>query len=202
MYTRLVRLFLVLYVGCGVLFLPLWIKAAQRIGKKAAWLSAMALNTGAFLFVFFIGAGDETAYAVLVFLSGIGFGATLALPSAMQADVIDYHELLTGARSEGCYVGLWSVSKKLAAALGIGIALFALGRTGYVPNQPQTQTVRLALRIMYALVPCLCNLAGFAIALRYPISADMHTRIRTAIEEKQAGREPTDPLGAGPSQPG
>ena len=41
----------------------------------------MVVNTGAFIGVFFLGPGDETAYGVLVFLSGIGFGATLAIPS-------------------------------------------------------------------------------------------------------------------------
>jgi GPH family glycoside/pentoside/hexuronide:cation symporter len=112
----------------------------------------------------------------------------------MQADVIDYHELLTGSRSEGCYVGLWSISKKLAAALGVGVALFVLGRTGYVPNRPQPDTVRLALRILYALVPCLCNLAGFVIALRYPVSRQMHQRIREAIARRREGRDVSDPL--------
>jgi GPH family glycoside/pentoside/hexuronide:cation symporter len=178
-------LFLILYMGCGILFLPLWIRLALKFGKKPAWLAAMALNTGSFLFVFFLGPGAEGFYGALVILSGIGFGATLALPSAMQADVIDYHELLTGTRSEGCYVGLWSVAKKLAAALGIGVALFALGRAGYVPNQPQPARVRLVLRTLYALVPCACNLAGLLVALRYPISKAAHDRIREGIRNPE-----------------
>ena len=72
----------------------------------------MALNTGAFVGVFFLAPGDTLLYGLLVFLSGIGFGATLAIPSAIQADVIDYDELLTGERREGQYIGLWSISKK------------------------------------------------------------------------------------------
>ena len=71
----------------------------------------MAINTGAFVGVFFLGPGDAAIYGILVFLSGIGFGATLAIPSAIQADVIDYDELLTGERREGQYIGLWSISK-------------------------------------------------------------------------------------------
>ena len=78
----------------------------------------MAINTGAFAGVFFLGPGDAAIYGILVFLSGIGFGATLAIPSAIQADVIDYDELLTGERREGQYIGLWSISKKFAAAMG------------------------------------------------------------------------------------
>ena len=47
-------------------------------------------------------------------------GATLALPSAIQADVIDYDEYLTGSRQEGWYIGIWSVVKKFSAAIGVG----------------------------------------------------------------------------------
>jgi GPH family glycoside/pentoside/hexuronide:cation symporter len=88
--------FLLLYFATGIVFLPVWVRLARRIGNKAAWLSAMVINMGAFAGVFLLGAGDEFMYGMLVFLSGIGFGTTLALPSAIQADVIDYDELLTG----------------------------------------------------------------------------------------------------------
>jgi Na+/melibiose symporter-like transporter len=67
-------------------------------------------------------------------LSGIGFGATLALPSSIQADVIDYDELLTGERREGQYIGLWSISKKMAAAVGVGVGLAVLGAAGCRPS--------------------------------------------------------------------
>ena len=79
--------FLLLYFVTGVFFLPGWIALSRRIGKKETWLTAMVLNTGAFLGVFFLGPGDTVLYGIFVFLSGIGFGATVAIPSAMQADV-------------------------------------------------------------------------------------------------------------------
>jgi GPH family glycoside/pentoside/hexuronide:cation symporter len=157
----------------------------------------MAINTGAFMGVFFLGPGDAPIYGVLVFLSGIGFGATIAIPSAMQADVIDYDELLSGKRREGLYVGVWSVTKKLAAALGVGAALTILGQVGYVPNTDQTQQVQFALRVLYALVPSLCNMAAFFIALSYPITRGVHREILAAIAERRAGRTVRDPLRPG-----
>jgi len=177
--------FLLLYFITGILFLPLWIKAAERFGKKNAWLSAMAINTGAFIGVFFLGAGDTVMYGILVFLSGTGFGATLALPSSMQADVIDYDELMTGERREGQYVGIWSFAKKAAAAFGVGIGLAILGMSGYEPNIRQSESVTFTLRVLYALVPCLCNAAGFIIALNYPITGAEFDRIRKSIQERK-----------------
>lgn len=187
-------LFLVLYFVTGVLFLPGWVRLAKTIGKKYAWIASMAVNTGAFIGVFFLGPGDAWIYGVLVFLSGIGFGATLAIPSAMQADVIDYDELLTGKRREGQYIGLWSIAKKLAAALGVGISLSLLGVSGYSPNVEQSEQVVFYLRLLYALVPSICNLVALAIALLYPIDRERHEAIRAAIEERREGRSYRDPL--------
>ena len=195
--SPLADFFLLLYFATGILFLPGWVFLARRIGKKRAWLLSIAVNTGAFTGVFFLGPGQATAYGVLVFLSGIGLGATLALPSSIQADVIDYDELLTGERREGRYIGLWSIAKKLAAAVGVGVGLSVLGLAGYVPNAAQPEQVVFTLRVLYALVPSVCNLAALAIACAYPITETTHKRILEAIEERQRGLSVEDPLAPG-----
>ncbi|NUM37133.1 MAG: MFS transporter [Candidatus Brocadiae bacterium] len=182
--SGLADFFLLLYFLTGIVFLPLWIKISERFGKRNAWLYAMALNTGAFIGVFFLGSGDTLAYGILVFLSGTGFGATLAIPSSMQADVIDYDEFMTGERREGQYVGIWAFSKKLAAALGVGIGLSILGMSGYVPNATQNENVKFTLRVLYSLVPCICNAAGFMIALFYPITSDTFEAMRKEIAKR------------------
>lgn len=192
--SNLADYFLLLYFVSGILFLPGWVFLSIKIGKKAAWLTAMAINTVAFIGVFFLGPGDAWLYGILVFFSGIGFGATIAIPSAMQADVIDYDELHTGERREGQYIGIWSISKKFAAAIGVGLSLLILGSKGYTPNVEQSEQVLHTLRILYAAVPSLCNMAAFIIALAYPISRTMHEDIRTAIAKRQTGQPVSDPL--------
>ena len=192
--SQLADFFLMLYFVTGIIFLPAWIMISRRTGKKAAWLASMAINTGAFVGVFFLGPGDAAIYGVLVFLSGIGFGATLAIPSAIQADVIDYDELLTGERREGQYIGLWSISKKFAAAVGIGAGLSVLGMAGYTPNAEQPAAVQMTLRVLYALVPSLCNIVAIVIAFAYPISSRMHADIRKAIVQLQSGLPAINPL--------
>jgi GPH family glycoside/pentoside/hexuronide:cation symporter len=192
--SNLADLFLVLYFVTGILFLPGWILLSRRTGKKKAWLASMLINTGAFMGVFFLGPGDAVIYGILVLLSGIGFGATLAIPSAIQADVIDYDELLTGERREGQYIGLWSISKKLAAALGVGVGLAALGMAGYEPNAEQTEQVQFTLRVLYALVPSICNIVAFLIAMAYPIDSQAHLNIRNAIADRKQGKSVLNPL--------
>lgn len=192
--SNLADIFLMIYFLTGIIFLPVWIKISKHFGKKAAWLASMILNTATFSGVFFLGPGDEMLYGILIFLSGAGFGATIAIPSSIQADVIDYDELMTGERREGQYIGIWSLSKKFAAAAGVGIGLSILGVAGYKPNTVQPENVVLTLRVLYALVPCLCNAAAILIALSYPISKDKHTEIRDAIKKKAEGLKVKDPF--------
>ena len=115
----------------------------------------------------------------------------------MQADVIDYDELLTGERREGQYIGLWSITKKLAAALGIGIALPLLGAAGYEPAGTQSEQVILMLRVLYALIPSLCNLLALVIVFAYPINSRIHKEIRGAIADQKKGLKVEDPLNPG-----
>ena len=184
-------LFLVLYLLTGFLCLPLWVLLSRRIEKKTTWLLSMAVNTLTFSLVFFLGRGDELWYGILVVLSGIGVGATLAIPSSMQADVIDYDEWQTGARREGLYVGLWSIVKKASAAIGAGLGFLLLERAGYVPTpgiQTLNQSSDFALRGLYAGVPSACNLLAIFVALPYALSKVEHERIRREIEGRQNGQ--------------
>lgn len=177
--------FLVIYLGSGVLFLPAWIHLAGKIGKKGAWILSMAVNTAAFFFVYRLGPGDEAIYGLLVALSGIGFGASLALPSSLTADVIDYDQTITRQRREGQYIGIFSVVKKAAGAAGSGIGLLLLGITGYSPNTVQSAEVVDMLRLLYALVPCFLSIAAIFVAGFYPLGPSEHEQVLAAIRDME-----------------
>jgi GPH family glycoside/pentoside/hexuronide:cation symporter len=181
---HLLPVFLLIYFGVGMLCLPGWVWLSRRRGKKLAWLAAMAVNAGFFAFVSLVGPGNVLAYGCLVACSGIGGVAVLAMPYAMQADVIDHDELLTGERREGLYGGLWSIAEKTAAGVGLGLSMLALDVAGYVPNQAQTPLVLDVLRAIYIGVPCVCMAAGFVIALRYPLDREAHRAIAAELAER------------------
>jgi GPH family glycoside/pentoside/hexuronide:cation symporter len=191
-----VSIYLVLYFVIGIITMPLWVSLSGRIGKKNAWLAAMAINTLAFTPVFFLGHGQALWYAVCVGLSGTAGVAAIALPSSMQADVIEYDELRSGERREGQFVGLWSISEKFAAALGVGLSMPILEFAGYVPNVEQSPQVIDTLKVLYVVVPVACNALAFAIALRYPIDRSVHSAIQAAMVNKSRGLPFVDPLAA------
>jgi GPH family glycoside/pentoside/hexuronide:cation symporter len=82
----------------------------------------------------------------------------------------------------------------MAAAAGIGMGLFVLGLAGYQPNMEQSPQVVLTLRILYALVPSVCNLVAICIALAYPITGEVHSQIQSAIDRRKNGQAVRDPL--------
>jgi len=179
---HLLPVFLLIYFGVGMACLPAWVWLSRRRGKKVAWLAAMAVNAGFFALVGLVGPGQVLAYGCLVACSGVGGVAVLAMPYAMQADVIDHDELLTGERREGLYGGLWSIAEKTAAGVGLGVSMLALDLAGYVPNQEQSAMVLDVLRVIYVGVPCVCTAAGFLIAMRYPLDRAAHRAVVAGLE--------------------
>jgi len=89
---------------------------------------------------------------------------------------------------------LWSISKKFAAAVGVGAGLSILGAAGYTPNVEQSEQVKLVLRTLYALVPSVCNLIAILIALAYPITSKFHKNIREAIDDRNKDNFVINPL--------
>lgn len=177
-------LILLLYLLVAILALPLWVWFAHRTSKKTAWLWSIGGTAGIFIWAVFLGEGDLALFVPIVALTGACGGAVLALPHAMQADVIDEDELLSGERREGQYIGLWSIAKKVSAALGIGLGLGMLQLAGYVPDAVQPDAVRWALRITYIVIPCLSFAAALLLAVRYPLDRVRHREVRAAIDAR------------------
>lgn len=153
----LTALFLALYFIAGAAGMPAWVRIAAHAGKARAWLLAMVLAVAAFIWAWFLGPGEVAAFAMVCVLSGLAFGADLALPASMLADVIDDDEGRNG-RPDGAYFGLWHLLEKLALALAAGLALPLLQVLGYVPGT--AAAAGSALPWVYALLPCAIKLAA------------------------------------------
>ncbi len=182
------------YFLSGFACLPAWAWVAGRLGKRQAFIVATALSVGVFAGALLLGAGDVGWFAVIVVLSGAGFGATLTLPSSMLADTLDYEELRTGERREGLFMGLWGVTMKASAAIGAGVALPIIGAAGYAAGLPAPPTAVLAIRLLYCAVPCACYAVALWVIWRYPIDESAHRSILAARDARRTGVATSDPL--------
>lgn len=155
---QLNAVFLGLYFLFGALGMPLWVAASRQIGKKNAWLFGMGMSVIAFIGAYLLGSGDAVEFGIVCAVSGIAYGAELALPPSILADIVDRDDPAQQQRSDGAYFGLWQLTEKLNLALAAGIALPALGFLGYRPGTEQLPMGRLSL--MYAAVPCLLKIVA------------------------------------------
>ena len=167
---NLAALFLATYFAAGALGLPGWVWLSRRIGKARAWLCGMGLAIAAFVWAYFLGAGDVKSFAAICVVSGVALGADLALPPSMLADAIDDDEARGLARSEGSYFGLWNLATKLNLALAAGVALPLLEAFGYFAGRINGPRELAALAGVYALVPCVLKAGAAAILWNSPFT--------------------------------
>lgn len=163
-------LFILVYFAAAIAAVPLWQGLSRRIGKHRAWCWAMIFACAAFATVPLIPAGGFAAFAAVCAVTGMALGADLALPPAIQADVVDYDALRNGRARTGLLFALWSLSAKLALALAVGTALPALSAAGFDPAAPSPAGLD-ALTVIYALVPVVIKLTAIAAVWRFPLTA-------------------------------
>jgi GPH family glycoside/pentoside/hexuronide:cation symporter len=180
-------------VLAGALSIPLWVRLAQRIGKRRAWYISIWIGILASLPFAFLGPGDTVIFLACVIVAGLGLGSGLLHP-AMQADVIDYDELHTGKRREAQYASFWSIVPKFVAIPSAAVPLAILAAVGYVPNQEQPPEVLLALRVLLGLAGPAVSLVAFFVALRFPMTEDRHREVLEGIAAHGRGEPARDPL--------
>ena len=113
----------------------------------------MSVTNISFGGVFFLNYGDELLYSILISLSAIGIGGCLVIPSSMQADTASLDRINSGIDREGVLVSFWSLSKKISAALAVGLAFPLLDWFNFRPESVQSEQVIQLFKILYAGVP-------------------------------------------------
>ena len=162
---------LAIYFLSGVLFLPLWVMLARRLGRMRAWTAGMLLAVAAFAGAGTLGSGDILAFALVCVLSGAALGADLTLPAALLADLAEGDG---GQARAGAYFGWWNLVAKLNLALAAGLALPLLAWLGYRPGSIDPDG-RAALTAVYCLLPLALKTLAAALSWRWRFQLEDRT---------------------------
>lgn len=174
---------LFLYFVCGIAGMPLALRCAGWFGKHRAWCGAMAAACLIFACAGWLGPGDVVAFALICAATGILLAFDVALPPAIQADVIDADTAASGEQRSGLYFALWALATKLALAIAVGIAFPLLDWAGYRPQDgAQSDAATAALAMFYAWLPVPAKLAAIALMWRFPLDEGAQARLRRDIE--------------------
>jgi Na+/melibiose symporter-like transporter len=186
--ARLRPFFVLAYFAAAVASIPLWRALSGRIGKHRTWCWAMVTTCAAFVIVPALPQGAFVVFAAVCVITGMGLGADLVLPPAIQADVVDYQRYRSGQGRAGLLFALWGMSTKLALAAAVGLALPGVEALGFDPSAP-TDGGRRMLAVIYALAPVVIKAVTIAVIWRFPLTAKKHGVIRRRLDQRHMRAE-------------
>ena len=141
-----------------------------------------------FLLVFFEDQQTRVVWIfVMAFFAGLANGCGGTLGPSVQGDVIDFDEHQTGERKEGAYFAAWNFVQKSALGLMLLLTGFVLEYSGFVPNQEQTQEVKLAMVTLYGLFPLVCYAIGAWMFTKFSLDEETHAKIRADLDARASG---------------
>ena len=170
---------------------PMWLPLSRRFGKIRVWMVGMALYGLAFGGMFFLPFMETvdarlTLIIVMAAFAGLAAGCGGTIGPSVQGDVIDYDEYKTGERKEGSYFAVWSFTYKSALGVMLLLTGFVLEASGFVPNQPQTMTVQIAMVSLYGALPLLCYAIGVVLFSRFKLTEQEYSVIRAELDRRAA----------------
>lgn len=179
---------MLILIGTAMLFIPVSVMVSKKVGKKITYGLGFISMAVMLMVIFFFGhLFGVTFTLILMFLTGIGFGFTYAMPYAIVADAIEYDYLRTGERREGAFFGIWTWGLKIGQALAVFIMGLTLEAMKYVPNViPQPEIAQLGIRLFMGPISAAIFLLAAIFLYFYPITEKRYKEIQIQIAEMEA----------------
>jgi GPH family glycoside/pentoside/hexuronide:cation symporter len=166
-----------------VAFTPWWMWLARRIGKQRAWTCALLLSAIPFMGFYLLDSPGVTFW-ILTFFTGFLAGCGAVVQPAIQADVIDYDELITSDRKEGAYLAVWNLIRKCSTSLCALITGLVLQFSGFEPNVAQSEETVEAIKVLFGILPAVCYLIGGLLFARFRFNEEQHQETRKALASR------------------
>ena len=178
-----------------IAFLPLVVILANKIGKARTFMiSASVWILGAALLGFFSPSWPGFSIYVISAVIGMGLCGCVVMPWTMFPDVTDVGELYFGERKSGSFSGIMTFVRKSSSAFGIFLVSQMLNIAGYIKPETvdgkevlfdQPESLITALKIIVFAIPVVLLIITIFIARKYPISREVHDRLRKLLESKR-----------------
>lgn len=158
-------LILILYFLAGIIALPFWNLISKKIGKKNTWLCSIILASTAFSFVPFLEAGDLNIFLIISLISGLSLGADMALPTAIQSDLVQKSKKYESNIS-GLLFGIWTMITKLSLAFAVALSFLILGIFDFEATSPNPTSL-FVLTFLYGIFPVILKILAIIYINKY-----------------------------------
>ncbi len=170
--------FLLLYFGSAIIATPLWIKLSSLVEKHRLWCYTMMYASGVFSFAIFVGSGDLIAFFLICFFGGAALSADLAIPSSIQADLVDIETLRSGEKRTATFFAFWSIATKGSVALSSGFGLLILSYFNFSVVGTNTEMSLWVLTALYAVIPIVLKICSIALMWNFRLTKNYHQKIQ------------------------
>lgn len=176
-----------IYFVAGLAAVPGWLWLGRKVGKHVAFAGTLITVAIISAINMFFTADDYWAFVVFFIFKGACFGGLQFLPLAILADVIDVETAETGKARAGAYIAFASMTAKISTALGTFLAIWALSFTNFDAKLLAENAFDdlLVLRVLYAIAPAIFFIGAIIIALRFPLTAQVHAELQSRIRSAQ-----------------
>lgn len=156
----------------GMASVPALRAFAYRYGKKNAVLLGQALlMLGAGSSWFYLQAGNAWLAVAGGQILAVAIAMFMMLGNTILADICDVDELRTHTRREGVFSGIFTMTNKTTFAVGTLLSGYLVTWSGFQGNaEPSPETIH-ALRVLYAVGPCICAGLAMLATLPFPITS-------------------------------
>lgn len=176
-----------IYFVAGLAAVPGWLWLGRKVGKHVAFAGTLITVAIISAINMFFTADDYWAFVIFFIFKGTCFGGLQFLPLAILADVIDVETAETGKARAGAYIAFASMTAKISTALGTFLAIWALSFTNFDAKLLAENAFDdlLVLRVLYAIAPAIFFIGAIIIALRFPLTAQVHAELQSRIRNAQ-----------------
>ena len=180
-----IPLILVVLTVTQIAVMPLWRKAAKRIGKHRVFSIAAILHGLLMPVVFLIEPGPASFFIFLPYAMTIAAAEAprTMFANAILADIIDYDILKTGSNRAGNYFSVFTMLEKGLIAVAGSIGFWMLAAFSFDAKAAEfTPMAEFGLLFTVGVVPAIFFVAGGVMLWFFPLDARRHEIIRRRID--------------------
>lgn len=176
--------FMVVQYVMALALMPVVMRIGARLGKHKALL-LVGLAFFPVLWLYNVVEPQNVTEVVLVYaLKGMVTSAIWIMPPAMVADTVEHGLLENVGDDSALYMSIYFFIQKLAAAVGVGVALPLAAAMGFDPQTATPDGDTFGIRFVATILPTLVAIPAVFLLLRYPIDEQRHRQIREELEAR------------------
>jgi len=185
--------FMVVQYVMALALMPVVMRIGARLGKHRALLM-VGLLFFPVLWLYNVVEPQNVTQVVFVYaLKGMVTSAIWVMPPAMVADTVEHGLLENVGDDTALYMSIYFFIQKMAAAVGVGVALPLAAAMGFDPQTATPYGDTFGIRFVSTMLPSLLAVPAVFLLWSYPIDEQRHRAIREELEARGiAGLNPSD----------